>query len=440
MNRMKRVLCFVLSVLLALTLCAGCAQEASLTERAQGVLSSLVEGRYDELTAQFDDNMLAVVNANALESVWMSVTAQLGAVVGIAAAQEDEASHTAALLMQHENGSALLVVVYDEAGRIAGMSINPQTAAANTVDRALPEGVTAQRVTLFAGSERELVGEILLPAGADEHTPFVVFAHGSGPSDMDETVGGIKPLRDIAYDLAALGVGSLRYDKITYAHPEWPVETVEQEYLEPVAEVLAVLKAQTGAQRVYLVGHSEGGMLAPYLVQECGFDGTVALAGTPWQLWEISYQQNLDLLETLPEEQRSEVLYMQVEAEREKAMRLAEMTDEEASSTTVFGVSAVYQRHMALMDQAEIAFESGKPFLFLWGEKDVQVPRAAHEAWQDRLGEDARFTYKTYPELNHLFVTAGEGETIANVQEAYNAPKTVDAQVAQDIATWIFSL
>lgn len=437
MTNMKRALCLMLCALLTLLACAGCTQEMGLTEKAQDVLAKLTTGSFEALTEQFDENMLAVVDAAALESAWGSVTGQLGPVTGIAAAQEDEASRTAALLMQHENGSALLVVVYDEAGRIAGLSINPQAAAVQTVARDLPQGASAQRVALFEGSERELAGEILLPAGADANTPFVVFAHGSGPSDMDETVGGVKPLRDLAYDLAALGVGSLRFDKITYAHPEWPVETVDQEYLEPVAEALAVLKAQTGAQRVYLVGHSEGGMLAPYLVQQCGFDGAVALAGTPWQLWEISHAQNLAVLETLPQEQRHEVLYMQVEAEREKAMRLTEMSDEEAAGTAVFGVSAIYQRHMAMMDQAQIAKESGKPFLFLWGEKDVQVSREAYEAWQERLGQDARFAYKTYPGLNHLFVTAEAGETIANVQQAYQAPKTVDAQVAQDIAAWL---
>ena len=113
------------------------------------------------------------------------------------------------------------------------------------------------------------------------------------------------------------------------------------------------------------------------------------------------------------------------------------MSDEEADGTVVFGVSAIYQRHMAMMDQTQIAKESGKPFLFLWGEKDVQVSREAYEAWQERLGQDARFAYKTYPGLNHLFVTAEAGETIANVQQAYQAPKTVDAQVAQDIAAWL---
>lgn len=420
-----------------LAACLGFAQEGELTSKAQAVLTQLVNGDFDAVAAQFDENMLAAVDAQALAGAWQSVTAQMGDVTGIAAAQEDANSGTAALLLQHEAGSTMLVIVCDAEGRIAGMSITPQASAAQTVERALPEGVRAQGAALFAGSERELRAEILSPAQADEYTPYVVMAHGSGPSDLDETVGGVKPLRDLAYDLAALGVGSIRFDKITYAHPEWPVETVEQEYLEPIAEALSVLKASTGAKRVYLLGHSQGAMLAPYLVDRCGFDGGIALAGTPKQLWEISYAQNLALLEALPEEQRHEVLYMQVEYEREKALSLAEMSDEEAANTTVFGVSAVYQRYLAQMDQAQIARNCGKPFLFLWGEADFQVDEEAYSAWQAQLGDDDRFMYRRYPGLSHLFTQAGEDDSILNAQAAYQTPKVVEPQVAADIAAWI---
>ena len=383
--------------------------------------------------------MAAAVDAAALNSAWVSVTAQLGAVTGVAAAQEDVPSRTAALLLTHEAGQTMLVAVYDEVGRIAGLSITPQLQAMQAIARELPGGVTAQRVTLFPGTQRELAGELLIPAGADKNTPYAVLAHGSGPSDMDETVGACKPLRDLAYDLAALGVGSLRFDKITYACPQYPVETVEQEYLEPVREALAVLKNSVEADRVILIGHSQGGMLAPYLVEACGFDGGVALAGTPWQLWEISYAQNLALIALMPEEQR-EILTMQVEAEREKALRLAQMTDEEAAQVTVFGVSAVYQRYLAKMDQAQIARDSGKPFLFLWGESDFQVEREAFDAWRERLGEDVRFVCRTYPGLNHLLMPAGENDSIAAAQAAYREMKVMDKQVAADIAAWISAM
>lgn len=436
MKANKAVLCCML-LCAALMASAASALGEGLIQQAQAVLEAFISGQYDAIAAQFDENMAAAVDADGLKSAWESVAAQYGGVTGIAGSQEDPASGAAMLVLAHENGQTAMTVVRDDADRIAGLSITPIQQAVQTVQRELPEGVTAQRITLFAGTQREIAGELLVPANAGADTPYAVLAHGSGPSDMDETIGACKPLRDLAYDLAALGVGSLRFDKITYACPQYPIETAEQEYLEPVQEALSVLRAAVGPCRAYLIGHSQGGMLAPWLVDACGFDGGVALAGTPWQLWEISHAQNLALLETLPEEQRHEVLYMQVEAERDKAMRLAQMPDEEAAATMVFGVNAVYQRHLALMDQAQIALKSGKPYLFLWGEQDVQVERAAFDAWKERLGSDARFTYQSYPGLNHLLMPAGEGDSIANVQAAYQTPNVMDPQVAADIAAWI---
>ena len=423
------------AVLFALLLCATATAEAGeLAAHAMEVYEALAAGEYAQVAAQFDDAMAAQVDAAALKAGMEGAARELGAMTGATVSQADESARVAVLLVEHEAGQSLIQLAFDEDWRIGGLYVQTVSRAAEEpLDRALPEGVRAEAVTLFAGTRRELAGEILLPA--QEGAPFVVFAQGSGPSDMDETIGANKPFRDLAYDLAALGVGSLRFDKITYAAPDWPVETVEQEYLEPVKEALRVLRERTGAQSVYLAGHSEGGMIAPYLVAECGFDGGVALAGTPKQLWEISRAQNLALMDAMDEAQRADVA-AQIEEQTRLAQELADMSDEEAAEATVFGMSAIYLRHMARMDQAEIARDSGKPFLFLWGTADAQVDREAFEAWKERLGEGP-YTYVEYEGLNHLFLPAREGESLTNLMESYGVPSRMDARVAEDIANWI---
>ena len=49
--------------------------------------------------------------------------------------------------------------------------------------------------------------------------PAAVLLAGSGPNDRDETIGRNKPLKDLAWGLASAGVGVLRFDKVTFAHP-----------------------------------------------------------------------------------------------------------------------------------------------------------------------------------------------------------------------------
>ena len=435
MKTIKRMALAIAALLLSAAM--GLAQESELASRAMEAYESLAAGEYARLAVQLDETMASYIGEAELRASMESVLLEMGAMTGATMAQADETERVAVLLVGHEGGQTLLQVAFDEEWRISGLYIQPltRTEQAQPLSRELPGGAQAQRVALFAGTARELAGELIIPAGADGATAYVVFAHGSGPSDMDGRVGANSPLRDLAYDLAALGVGSLRFDKITYSAPGWPIETAQQEYLEPVTEALSVLRAQTGAQRVYLAGHSEGGMLAPYLVAECGFDGGIALAGTPRQLWEVSAAQNLAMMELMPEAQR-EAAAAQVEEQLRLAATLADMTDEEAEKTTVFGMSAVYLRHMARMDQAEIARESGKPFLFLWGDADVQVSREAFEAWRARLG-DGPYTYAVYQGLNHLFIPAQEGENLMNIMEAYGIPSRVDEEVACDIADWI---
>lgn len=423
---------------LALTMSTAMAEAESVQAMTEQTAHQLMEGNFVAIEAQLDDTMRTAVDEQTLASGWAMMTEQLGVCTGLTAVQADETARAGAAVLAHERGTSLLSVAYDAQGRISSLFLAPRAEQPLALERSLPAGAQALPVTLFAGTDHEMTGEVIVPAGADADTPYIVMAQGSGPSDMDETIGGNKPFRDLAYDLAALGVGSIRHDKITYAHPTRPCETVDQEYLEPVREALDVLRAQTDAQRVYLLGHSEGGMITPYLVQACGFDGGICVAGTPLTLWEIALMQNRAVLQALEGPQRGAMM-AQLEAEEAKGRRLPEMSDEEAAGETVLGISAVYLRHMARMDQAQMAKDCGKPFLFLWGERDFQVERTAFEAWQERLGDDPRFTYRTYPGLNHLMMPAGEKDSILNAQAAYLEPKAVDAQVAADIAAWMMA-
>lgn len=409
-----------------------------LLQEARAVCSDLVEGRFDALTERFNAPMRDAVDAELLRASWAAITEQLGAYQGVQGEQPLGSNASVSFSLAFEDGAAALTVTFDETGDIAGLLLQPQIDYV-AVEKPLPAGAQEMHTALFAGTERELRAAIVTPPELTDATPYVLLVHGSGASDMDETVGPNKPFRDIAYDLAALGVASMRFDKVNFAHPELPIETVEQEYLQPVREALRVLRKETGATDVYVAGHSEGGILTPWLVRECGFTGGIVLAGTPKSLWEMSYDQNLLSIELMPEAQRAELLQV-VEAERARAESLLQMSDEEARAQTVFGVSAFYLRHMEGLDQIAIAQETRKPFLFLWGEADLQVNRDAFESWEKGLGESPLYAYVTYPGLSHLFIQTEEGDSFANLMQSYMRPATVDPSVAKDIADWIQSV
>ena len=74
-----------------------------------------------------------------------------------------------------------------------------------------------EREVQFPRGALKFPATLCLPANAKGKVAMVVLVHGSGPNDRDETIGPNKPFRDIAHGLAAAGIGTLRYDKRTYA-------------------------------------------------------------------------------------------------------------------------------------------------------------------------------------------------------------------------------
>lgn len=422
---MKKLIACLLTLILAAL--PALAEDVSPAEQAaRDILNDFLSEDYDAVWQLLDDDARQAVSPQALEQVWQQQIATLGEVQDAQFAAQGDA---AAAILVHANGRQQLTVALDAEGRVHALNLSALPAA-EAADRALPEGVTATAVTLFEGTERELTGELLAPADPD--APYAILIHGSGAGDKNEAVGAVQPFRDLAYGLAENGVGSLRFDKITFAHPELGADTVVEEYLEPVAEAVRVLRSHLDGNRIYALGHSEGGMLMPWLVSECGFDGGVALAGTPKQLWEISYEQNLAILPSLPEDQQPALLE-QIEAEHARGEQLATMDDGE----TLFGIPAKYLKHMATLDELALAQSCRKPLLFLWGDADFQISREDFEAWQEGLGDDPRFAYIVYPGLNHLFMPAQEGDGIANAAQVYARAAQMDPAVARDIAAWM---
>ena len=425
---MKHLLAFLLCLCI---LAVPAFAEDSRQISAVDVLKAFLAEDYTAVHNMLSPAVQSAITPGQLGQAWQSQLSLLGNYVSIAGM---EAAGTAeALLLRHERGAQSLIIVRDEQGMLVSLLLQPATLPEVAL-RTLPEGASETEIRLFPDTERELQGKISVPEAGN--APYVVFVHGSGPNDMDSTLYGNKPFLDLAYDLAALGVGSIRFDKITLRHPELPCDTVEQEYLIPVQEACRVLREMTGAERVFILGHSQGGMLIPWLVQACS---GIALAGTPCALWEVSLQQNLDLISLMPQDQQP-LLRAQIDAERARAEALPGLSADKARQQTVFGVNGFYLQYMGNLDQIAIAHETGVPMLFLRGGQDVQVSARQHDAWLERLGESPLYTATTYPELNHLFLPAQPDENIGNVTTCYAIPAHVDARVAQDIAAWIASL
>ena len=153
-----------------------------------------------------------------------------------------------------------------------------------------------EKIIVGEGSKYPLGGMLTLPDGAVGPVPAVVFVHGSGSSNMDEKVGKVTPFKDLAEGLARHGIASLRYDKRSFAHgmkmlrDKSTVITVKEETIDDAVLATELLKKdkRIDSERIFIVGHSMGAMLAPRIDAEGGnYRGLILMAGTLRKLEEV---------------------------------------------------------------------------------------------------------------------------------------------------------
>src|SRR5262249_27227818 len=123
------------------------------------------------------------------------------------------------LRLHFELSDTLLQVAFEPDGRrIAGLLIRPAAAAEASSSQAPTHApyvdTAAFRAEAVSSGKAPymLSGTLTVPATGTP-APAVVLLHGSGPNDRDGTVGGVKPLMDLAEGLSSRGFVVLRYDK-----------------------------------------------------------------------------------------------------------------------------------------------------------------------------------------------------------------------------------
>lgn len=123
--------------------------------------------------------------------------------------------------------------------------------------------------------------------------PAVLLIAGSGPSDYDETIGTLKPFKDIANGLAKEGINSLRVDKRTFSYAaNFDIKCgIEEEYLDDCNAAIEYLKSQN-ISGLYLLGHSLGGQITTELAARIkGIDAMILFNSSARHLADIACDQ-----------------------------------------------------------------------------------------------------------------------------------------------------
>lgn len=402
----------------------------------------MTAGQFAAIEAQFTDQMKAALPEGRLATSWNGLAAQVGAFQKQTGTREEEAGgfHVGIVTCAFERATLDVRVVFDQEGRIAGLLMRPAAAAAPPYalpSYADPASFTENDVTIGSG-EWALPGTVALPKG-DGPFPAVVLIHGSGPNDRDETVGAIKPFRDLAAGLASRGVAVLRFDKRTKVHgakmASAPDLTVKEEVVDDAVAAVATARAnpRIDRTRVFVLGHSLGGMLIPRIgVADPSIAGLIVMAGAARPLEQAIVEQ-LQYLAAAdgtvsPDEQKA------IDEARQAAEAVYALTPADAAAHKMIShAPASYWLDLRGYDPPSAAKPLKQPMLVLQGERDYQVTMDEFARWKAALGSKPNVTLKSYPALNHLMI-AGAGKSLP---AEYSTPGHVAQDVVDDIARWI---
>jgi dienelactone hydrolase len=427
-----RKLFLMLMLVLGATISAQ--TQASVADARQ-FLDLLRQGKFPEATQRFDTRMAASLPPDALRQAWSALGAQAGEFKNeLSQGSEKVAGMTVVTLgLQFEKAALNMVVSFDAANRISGLGFTPRPPEASAVP--LPQGLTEESFTVGAG-RFALPGTLTLPSGT-ERVPGVVLVHGSGPQDRDETIGPNKPFRDLAWGLAARGIAVLRYEKRTKQHAGAMSQdlsiTVHEETIEDavLAEQGLRRHPRVDANHVFILGHSLGAMVAPRIGQEDrAIAGLILLAGNSRPLTELVIEQTEYLASLAPNpatQGRIAAIKAQVARVMDPALPL------NTPAAVLLGAPAAYWKDLNAYQPGAVAASLAMPMLILQGERDYQVTMKDFEGWRDALKGRTNVTFKSYSDLNHLFITGAGKSTPAE----YEKPGSMSEAVINDIATWV---
>ena len=410
--------------------------------RSQQMLLAINNGNYDKALTFFDASVSSDVNADVLKKAWGQLFSKIGNLnsTGKPRIEMQGGYHTVYIPCVFDDAILDLKIQFSDRDQILSFSF---TGHAQAGDYHLPAYADTSRIQeqdiIVQTGKYKLPGKFTYPKPTHRTFPVIILVHGSGAEDMDETISENKPFKDLAYGLAAQGIGVIRYDKRSYTYPSQMAGaldvTLEQETIMDAISAAMLARKLPGVDstRIYIAGHSLGAMAAPIIARQSDglMAGIVLMAAPARPLEQVLYEQSSYLASLVPSDHsKRELEMLKNEADR---VGKGDFSPKTPSSMLPMNLPARYWLFLHNYHQTETAQKLKIPILVLQGERDYQVSMEDFKIWQKTLSKHKDALFLSYPRLNHLFME-GEGKS---VPAEYDSPGHVAPYVIDDIAKWI---
>lgn len=313
----------------------------------------------------------------------------------------------------------------------------------------------------FDNGPISLGGTLVIPEGIGPF-PATVLISGSGQQDRDESIMGHRPFLVLADWLARQGIASLRYDDRGVGESGGnPVGATTADFAEDARAAADFLASDDRFSSTGLIGHSEGGLIAPIVANSAEeVDFVVLLAGPGLPGADVLGKQTEELMEAegaarsavdwrvgwgldVIELAASELDSAEVAAEIRRILEeaavdvppgLEQSVSEAAIEDTVAAFTDAWMRYFLAYDPRPALEAISIPILALIGDLDLQVSAELNvPALEGALAGNSDATVIELAGLNHLFQTATTGA----VSEYGQIEETFAPAALELISDWI---
>jgi pimeloyl-ACP methyl ester carboxylesterase len=298
-----------------------------------------------------------------------------------------------------------------------------------------------------------LSGTLTLPQGKGPF-PAAILLNGSGPQDRDESFMGHKAFLLLADVLTRRGIAVLRSDDRGFGKSTGDFNAATgQDFVVDAQAALAYLRTrrEIDGKRIGLIGHSEGGIIAPLTAvadPQAAFVVLLAAPGVPSRELLAAQREAVGRTAGLPPEAvaSNEVVWGRIEQALADAGDLGQgqaaaakvLIDTgmpaDTANATVRQIASPWYKWFIAYDPRPTLARLQVPVLAMNGDKDVQVSAKQNlPAIREALKANPDATVVELPGLNHLFQTAETGAPVeyARIEETM-APAALDT-----LADWV---
>lgn len=435
------------SFLLVFFICSSFLFAQNYSSVVNSSIKELENNQFSAFHSKFSEQVKEQISITQVQTIWFSLNIQLGGLVAVHSYDSIIDNKGILFIVPIEFTKQWIDVKLhiNDSLEIDGLFFTPgQKRYPYIIPSYADTALFSEMAIRIPVKDEFLSGFITLPRTTTNNVPILVLVHGSGPNDMDETVGPNKIFKDIAWGLASNGIAVVRYNKRTKELPhliDANKITFKEEVTDDLKSVIAFMHTNNlelgiDLDQTYVLGHSLGGFLAPFMATENNIKGII-LAGAnarPLQdliVDQVAYLSQLDGAFTDFEKREWEETKLKA-----KVISNNKFDVNTPASQMLLGLNANYWKALNSYSPTKTAvlLPPNVRILVLQGKRDYQVTfEKEFSLWQKALKKRKDTHFIAYPSLNHLFLP-GEG---ASTPEEYENYAPFFEPALKDIILWI---